>query len=57
MSHAFCKSLPTALGICLLASVAVLAEDKKEAPPLLKAPFTEKEAKEAQEAWAKYLGR
>jgi formylglycine-generating enzyme required for sulfatase activity len=33
------------------------ADDKKATPPLLKAPFTEKEAKEAREAWAKYLGR
>jgi formylglycine-generating enzyme required for sulfatase activity len=57
MSQGFRKSALLALGIGLLASIASLAEDKKEAPALLKAPFTEKEAKDAQEAWAKHLGR
>src|SRR5258708_38632333 len=57
MSDAFRKSMLLALGFCLLASLAVFAEDKKEAPTLLKVPFTEKDAKEAQEAWAKHLGR
>jgi formylglycine-generating enzyme required for sulfatase activity len=57
MCHVFRNSTLLALGFCLIAPVALLAEDKKEAPPLLKAPFTENEAKEAQDAWAKHLGR
>jgi formylglycine-generating enzyme required for sulfatase activity len=57
MFLAFRQCTLLGLGFCALASIAVLAEGKKDPPALLKAPFTEKEAKAAQEAWAKHLGR
>jgi formylglycine-generating enzyme required for sulfatase activity len=38
-------------------SPVLVALNTKKAPPPLKAPFTAKEAKEAQEIWAKHLGR
>src|SRR5579862_3029795 len=46
-------------GVLLVAltTIVAAAAAEKEEPARLKAPFTEKEAKEAQTAWAKYLGR
>jgi formylglycine-generating enzyme required for sulfatase activity len=43
--------------VSVLVPVKHFDDSDKKTPPLLKAPFTEKEAKEAQATWAKHLGR
>jgi formylglycine-generating enzyme required for sulfatase activity len=57
MCKCFCGLSVMFLVSILIGSSADQPADAKKAPALLKAPFSEKEAKEAQEAWAKHLGR